>query len=47
MKFNQVAIHANTCGGISPEEIKALQQDYSDLYEPLSDLLKQLSALGQ
>ncbi len=43
--LNQVAIHANTYGGIYPEEIKTLQRDYSDLWGPLSDLLKQLSAL--
>ena len=36
---------ANTYGGIYPEEIKALQRDYSDLWGPLSDLLKQLAAL--
>ena len=38
-------IHANTYGGIYPEEISALQRDYSALWGPLSDLLKQLSAL--
>ena len=43
--LNQVAIHANTYGGIYPEEIKTLQRDYSELWVPLSDLLKQLSAL--
>ena len=43
--LNQVAIHANTYGGIYPEEISALQRDYSALWGPLSDLLKQLSAL--
>ena len=29
----------------SPEEIKALQRDYETLWEPLSDLLKKLSAV--
>ena len=29
--LNQVAIHVNTYGGIYPDEIKALQRDYSDL----------------
>ena len=43
--LNQVAIHANTYGGIYPEEISALQRDYSASWGPLSDLLKQLSAL--
>ena len=36
--LNQVAIQANTYGGIYPEEIKALQRDYETLWEPLSDL---------
>ena len=35
----------NGDGGIYPEEISALQRDYSALWDPLSDLLKQLSAL--
>ena len=41
----QVAIQANTYGGIYPEEIAALQRDYAALWGPLSDLLKKLSAL--
>ena len=41
--LNQVAIQANTYGAIYPEEIKALQQDYAELWGPLSDLLKKLS----
>lgn len=43
--LNQVAIQANTYGSIYPEEIKALQRDYETLWEPLSDLLKKLSAV--
>ena len=43
--LNQVAVHANTYGGIYPEEIKALQRDYETLWGPLSDLLKKLSAV--
>ena len=43
--LNQVAIRANTYGGIYPEEIKALQKDYADLWGPLSDLLEKLSAI--
>ena len=43
--INQVAIQANTYGGIYPEEIAALQRDYAALWGPLSDLLKKLSAL--
>ena len=42
--LNQVAIQANTYG-ISPSEIAALQKDYADLGEPLSELLKKLSAV--
>lgn len=38
--LNQVAIQANTYGGIYPEEIKGLQRDYEKLWGPLSDLLK-------
>lgn len=41
--LNQVAIQANTYGGIYPEEIKALQRDYAELWGPLSDLLEKLS----
>lgn len=43
--LNQVAVHANTYGGIYPSEIAALQKDYADLWEPLSELLKKLSAV--
>ena len=43
--INQVAIQANTYGGIYLEEIAALQRDYAALWGPLSDLLKKLSAL--
>ena len=42
--LNQVALHANTYG-IYPSEIAALQKDYADLWEPLSELLKKLSAV--
>ena len=43
--LNQVAIQANTYGGIYPDEIKALQKDYADLWGPLSDLLEKLSTI--
>ena len=43
--LNQVAVHANTYG-IYPSEIAALQKDYADLWEPLSELLKKLSAVA-
>ena len=42
--LNQVAVHVNTYG-IYPSEIAALQKDYADLWEPLSELLKKLSAV--
>jgi len=42
--LNQVAIHANSYG-IYEHEIKGLQKDCAALWGPLSDLLKQLSAL--
>jgi len=43
--LNQVAISANTYGGVYPEEIKALQKDYAELWGPISDLLKKLSEI--
>ena len=42
--INQIAIHANSYG-IYEHEIKGLQKDYAELWGPLSELLKQLSAL--
>ena len=43
--LNQVAIQANTYGSVYPEEIRTLQQDYAQLWGPLSELLKKLSAV--
>ena len=43
--LNQIAVQANTYGGIYPAEITMLQKDYADLWEPLNSLLKQLSAV--
>ena len=43
--LNQIAIQANTYGGIYPSEITTLQKDYADLWGPLNSLLKQLSAV--
>ena len=43
--LNQIAVSVNTYGGIYPSEIATLQEDYSDLWEPLNCLLKQLSAI--
>ena len=41
--LNQVAIQANTYGGVYPQDIAALQKDYADLWGSLSDLLKKLA----
>ena len=41
--LNQVAIQANTYGGVYPEEIKTLQNDYTQLWGPLAELLEKLS----
>ena len=43
--LNQIAINANTHGGIYPQEIKALQRDYAALWNPLSDLIKRLAEI--
>ena len=43
--LNQVAVTANTYGGIYPDDIRRLQQDYADLWGPLSELLKKLSEI--
>ena len=43
--LNQVAVHVNTYGGIYPDEIKALQRDYADLWGPLSELIKKLAVV--
>jgi len=43
--LNQIAVGVNTYGGIYPQEIVALQRDYAALWEPLSDLLKQLAEI--
>jgi hypothetical protein len=42
--MNQIAVHANSYG-VYPSEIKTLQTDYTALWEPLSDLLKQLAGI--
>ena len=43
--LNQVAIQVNTYGGIYPDENKAQQRVYADLWGWLSNLIKQLSAI--
>lgn len=42
--LNQVAVHANTYG-IYPEEIEGLKRDYEKLWQAVSDVLKELSAI--
>lgn len=37
------AVRENINGGVYPDEIKALQKDYADLWGPLSELLERLS----
>ena len=41
--LNQVAIQANTYGGIYPQDIAMLQKDYAELWGPRSELLQKLS----
>jgi hypothetical protein len=43
--MNQIAVGVNTYGGIYPQDIKTLQKDYESLWQPLSDLIKQLAAV--
>ena len=41
--LNQIAVNVNTYGGITPEEITALQKDYNALWKSFADLIGQLS----
>ena len=41
--LNQAAIHANTYGGLYPNEIRDLQRDYNALWERMGEVLKQLA----
>lgn len=43
--LNQVAIQANTYGGVCPKDIKMLQNDYYKLWESLSNLFLKFSEL--
>ena len=43
--INQIAVKVNTYGGIYPQEITMLQQDYAALWTPISDLIKQLAEI--
>lgn len=45
--LNQIAVSANTHGGVYPQEVTALQHDYAALWNPLSDLLKQLAEIAK
>ena len=44
--LNQVAIQANTYGGIYPGEIKSLRRDYDALWERTGEVLKQLAEIS-
>lgn len=44
--INQVAIQANTYGGIYPSEIKSLRRDYDALWERTGEVLKQLAEIS-
>ena len=41
--LNQIAASVNTYGNVHPQELTALQKDYAALWNPLSDLIKQLA----
>jgi len=43
--LNQIATNVNTHGGITSQEIASLQHDYDSLWDPLSELLKQLAEI--
>jgi Bacterial mobilisation protein (MobC). len=43
--LNQIAASVNTYGGIYPQELTALQKDYTSLWNPLSELIKQLAEI--
>jgi len=43
--LNQIAVNANTYGGIYQQELAALQRDYAALWNPLSDLIKRLAEI--
>ena len=45
--INQVAIQANTYGGIYPKEIESLRRDYDALWERTGEVLRQLAELTQ
>ena len=44
--LNQVAIHVNTYGGVYPEEIRVLQQDYNKLWTALSNIVEKMSYIA-
>jgi hypothetical protein len=43
--LNQIAVNVNTYGGVTPQELTTLQKDYAALWNPLSDLIRQLAEI--
>lgn len=43
--LHRVAIHVNTYGDVYPDEIKALQRDYADLWLRLLNTLRKLAEI--
>ena len=43
--LNQIAVNVNAYGGVTPQELTALQADYAALWKPLSGLIKQLAEI--
>ena len=43
--LNQVAIQANTYGGVYPGEVERLRRDYDALWERTGEVLKQLARI--
>ena len=43
--INQVAIQANTYGGVYPGEVERLRRDYDALWERTGEVLKQLARI--
>jgi SepF-like predicted cell division protein (DUF552 family) len=41
--MNQIAASVNTYGGITPQQITTLQDDYKALWKPLGDLINLLA----
>ncbi|MCL2663074.1 MAG: plasmid mobilization relaxosome protein MobC [Oscillospiraceae bacterium] len=41
--MKQIAVNVNTFGGTKPHEIITLQKDYTALWKPLSEVIRQLA----